>query len=606
MNRAVFALFAILFLLSIPSITGLIHVVKAESAPIYINADGSISPSTAPIYTADNITYTLTGNIAAGAGADGIVIERDNIVLDGAGYTLTGSGYGGTMLTSMGNVTINRMMITNFTVGIYLNSSSKCTFSGNNVANNGYGIWLDSSSGNILSGNNATADSVSGIVFNSSDNNNILSGNNVTNNPYGFDIESSDNNTLSGNNVANGVHGIYLYSCSNCTLSGNNITANNEDGIWLNSSFSNTIYHNNFINNTSQVISSNSTNVWDNGSSGNYWSDYVTKYPSAVQADSSGIWNTPYVIDTNNTDYYPLMVPYGVIIEGAPIYINADGSISPLTAPIYTADNVTYALTGNITANADGIVVERSNIVLKGAGYTLTGSGSKNGTTLTNISNVTINNMMITNFTNGIELESSSNNVLSGNNVAADSISGIVLGSSNNNTLSGNSVASNIYGIYLSISSNNNTLSGNSVASNIYGIYLSISSNNTLSGNSVASNIYGMWFASSSSNFIFNNNFVNNTYQVSTDGLANVWDNGSSGNYWSDYVTKYPSAVQVDSSGVWNTPYVIDANNTDYYPLMVLYGVIPEFPSIQTTMFFMLLTLLTVIIYKKKGVKRKA
>jgi hypothetical protein len=87
--------------------------------------------------------------------------------------------------------------------------------------------------------------------------------------------------------------------------------------------------------------------------------------------------------------------------------------------------------------------------------------------------------------------------------------------------------------------------------------------------------------------------------------LANVWDKGSSGNYWSDYVTKYPSAVQVDSSGVWNTPYVIDANNTDYYPLMVSYGVIPEFPSIQTTMFFMLLTLLTVIIYKKKRREKK-
>jgi parallel beta-helix repeat protein len=433
-----------------------------------------------------------------------------------------------------------------------------------------------------LSGNNATADSVSGIVLGSSDNNNTLSGNNVTNNTYGFDIESSDNNTLSGNNVANGVHGIYLYSCSNCTLSGNNITANNEGGIELDSSFNDTIYHNNFINNTSQVISSNSTNVWDKGSSGNYWSDYVTKYPSAVQVDSSGVWNTPYVIDANNTDYYPLMVPYGVITEGAPIYINADGSISPLTAPVYTADNVTYTLTGNITANADGIVVERSNIVLNGAGYTVTGSGSKNGTSLTNIINVTVNNMMITNFTNGIELESSSNNVLSGNNVTADSVSGIVLGSSDNNTLS-----------------------GNNVASNIYGIYLSISSNDTLSGNNVASNIYGIWFASSSNNFIFNNNFVNNTHQVSTDGLANVWDKGSSGNYWSDYVTKYPSAVQVDSSGVWNTPYVIDTNNTDYYPLMVAYGVIPEFPSIQTTMFFMLLTLLTVIIYKKKDVKRR-
>ena len=62
------------------------------SATIYIRADGSIDPPTAPIYTADNITYTLTGNITADA--DGIVIERDNVVWEGAGYTVQGTGSG--------------------------------------------------------------------------------------------------------------------------------------------------------------------------------------------------------------------------------------------------------------------------------------------------------------------------------------------------------------------------------------------------------------------------------------------------------------------------------------------------------------------------------
>jgi len=74
------------------------------------------------------------------------------------------------------------------------------------------------------------------------------------------------------------------------------------------------------------------------------------------------------------------------------------------------------------------------------------------------------------------------------------------------------------------------------------------------------------------------------------------------GNYWSDYLTKYPNATFVDSSGVWNTPYVIDANNTDYYPLTVQY-VIPEFPSFLILPLFLIATILTVIIYKKKGVK---
>jgi parallel beta-helix repeat protein len=187
-----------------------------------------------------------------------------------------------------------------------------------------------------------------------------------------------------------------------------------------------------------------------------------------------------------------------------------------------------------------------------------------------------------------------------------------VLDSSSNNTLSGNNVtANNWYGIWLDSSSDNNVLSGNNIANNLDGITLYSSSDNTLSGNNVtANNNYGITLSFSSNNSIFHNNFVNNhknfvnnTNQVYTDGLANIWDNGSVGNYWSDYLTKYPNATQVDSSGVWNTPYVIDTNNTDYYPLTVPYAIIPEFPPFLILPLFFIATLLTVIIYKEKGVK---
>src|SRR5271157_1438912 len=297
MNRAVFALVAILFLPSVSSISGLIQTVKADSETIYINADGSITPSTAPIHVVDNITYTLTGNITANA--DGIVIVRNNIVLNGAGYTVTGSGNGpeswnGTTLTNVSNVTVRNVTVKSFTNGIWLVNSSNSTLSGNNVANNYYGIWLWGSSNNVLSGNNVTANSNNGIW-----------------------LDSSSGNTLSGNNVtANSNNGIWLDSSSGNTLSGNNVTANNDYCIWADhNSSNNTIYQNNFINNTYQVYSSNLTNVWDNGSVGNYWSDYLTKYPNATQIDSSGVWSTPYLIDTNNTDNYPLTVPIVVIPE---------------------------------------------------------------------------------------------------------------------------------------------------------------------------------------------------------------------------------------------------------------------------------------------------
>jgi len=70
------------------------------------------------------------------------------------------------------------------------------------------------------------------------------------------------------------------------------------------------------VNNTEQVLSYNSTNVWDNSypSGGNYWSDYtdvdLDSGPHQNILGSDGIWDHPFVIDENNTDNYPLVKPY--------------------------------------------------------------------------------------------------------------------------------------------------------------------------------------------------------------------------------------------------------------------------------------------------------
>jgi len=66
----------------------------------------------------------------------------------------------------------------------------------------------------------------------------------------------------------------------------------------------NKIFHNNFINNTVHAIIMEASygNVWDNGCEGNYWSDY-----NGTDSNGDGIGDTPYVIDSNNQDNYPLM-----------------------------------------------------------------------------------------------------------------------------------------------------------------------------------------------------------------------------------------------------------------------------------------------------------
>jgi parallel beta-helix repeat protein len=256
-RKIVPAIMLTLLLTSMSTLAFNIQRVKA-SGTIYIRVDGSVE-RTDKIITADNVTYTFIGNIT-----DSIVVERDNIVVDGASYVLQGTGDG---------------------IGIYMDGRSGVTVKNAAISNFGAGVLLEGSNYNSISGNNITA------------------------------------------NIQYGIH-LVLDSCNN-TVYGNNI-ANNGFGIWLDSSSNNKIYHNNFINNGAQVYSETSTNVWDDGypSGGNYWSDYEEKYPDAAEIDGSGIWDTPYVIDVDNQDRYPLMRPWSSFV----LYgdVNGDGTVNIL------------------------------------------------------------------------------------------------------------------------------------------------------------------------------------------------------------------------------------------------------------------------------------
>jgi parallel beta-helix repeat protein len=139
----------------------------------------------------------------------------------------------------------------------------------------------------------------------------------LTNNGwYGIRLIDSRNNTISGNNQTHAHYGgIRLSSSSNNTISNNNITSN-DDGVYVESSSNNIICHNNFVENSRQVRSTSSANSWDDGdtSGGNYWSDYsstdIYSGPYQNETGSDGKGDTPYVIDANNRDRYPLMNPW--------------------------------------------------------------------------------------------------------------------------------------------------------------------------------------------------------------------------------------------------------------------------------------------------------
>ncbi len=264
------------------------QLVRADytlSETIYIRADGSIFPEDAPISTIDNIIYTLTDNITVnGPPYDGLVVERNNVIIDGVRRTLKAGEWRGWGITLKGsNITLKNISIENFAAGVYILGSANIV-QGCNIASY-RGI-------EILSQNNRIID------------NNIK---------CGVYLLGSSNNNIIANRVA-GTYSIYLHQACNNTIVGN--TLRGSVSISFNSS-GNMIYHNNFSIQLANIYVTGK-NIWDNGypSGGNYWDNYngtdIYRGPKQNEPGSDGIGDKPYVINADNIDRYPLMNPYGV------------------------------------------------------------------------------------------------------------------------------------------------------------------------------------------------------------------------------------------------------------------------------------------------------
>jgi parallel beta-helix repeat protein len=345
---------AIMLMLLITSMISLMLSLRVVGSPdtIYIQPDGTVNPSTAPISRSGNV-YTFTANIY-----ESIVIQKNNIIVDGNGYMLQGAppSYGFT-LNSRSNVTIRNTFITGFRYGVYLNFTSDVTVYSNALANNDRGgVWLQGSTRTKIT-KNAMANNYVAVLLTWANNTNTITNNTMRNNPFGVMLIGSNNNTIGDNTIGSNTLG----------------------GIYLDRSNNNLIYHNNLINNTPQAVTSDSTSIWDNGypSGGNYWSDYtgvdVKKGPNQDQSGSDGIGDTPYTIDANNTDRYPLMNIRGthdmavtkVVISKAVI-----GQGYPATI------NVTVQNQGSLTQVFDVTVYANTSIIQTLSIYLTSGSST--------------------------------------------------------------------------------------------------------------------------------------------------------------------------------------------------------------------------------------
>jgi parallel beta-helix repeat protein len=531
------ASFTVMFLFSALAGTQFVRLAEANFMPMQIpqpafiiRSDGRVDPPTAPIQRDGNV-YTFTDDIVGYT----IASERDNVVIDGGGYTLTGNGNSTAIfILNRNGITVRNMKISNFYYGIRLiaehymgMTSSNNKLLDNSLTNNEYGIYISSSSNNVLRNNSMNNNTrnfgVQGEYANDVDISNTVDGkaiiywinqqDRIVPSDAGYvALVNCTHITVQNLNLANNRHGILLVSTTESTITKNHIT-NTGTGIYIQESSSNTISGNNLANNG-----------------------------------------------------------YG---------INGQASSNNISS-------------NNITNNENGLYF-----------------------TGTSTSNTIFRNNITANTADGIHLGGSRNTDINENTITNNAENGIIFFESQDNRIIGNTITGNGNGIKLWFDANNNIVSDNYIANNAIGVLVDDSFDNRIIGNMITENSdWGMQLTGSqNNNVIYHNSFINNNakkegLQVSIPayrqmgepwdwlpGNGNVWDNGTAGNYWSDYITRYPNASEIGSSEIGDTPFYINENNFDRYPL-VEPVTIPEFSSWALLCVMLVVVVAVTVVYR--------
>lgn len=277
----------------------------AVSENIHILPDGTVIPSTAPIHR-NGDTYQLMDNLFHKA----IIVEKNNIVLDGRGYTLQGKSIGNGLaavnLTCTG-VTVRNFQIQDWEIGIL-------------------GAYDD----NRIVGNDFTRVHMDIAVY--------ANNYEITQNYLNYVRVVGSNFHIYENEIQAPEYGtaFWLTNSSNIVIEANIVTFTNKTTSFISASGDNPlVFHNNFLNADELQLSQgefylfdmsglNNFEPWDNGypSGGNYWSDYTMRYGNASEIGDSGIWNTSYRLaayfNAPLVDRYPIQNLYPIEVAALP------------------------------------------------------------------------------------------------------------------------------------------------------------------------------------------------------------------------------------------------------------------------------------------------
>jgi len=596
--------------------------VNAQSNTIYIRADGTVE-GTDRLQRVGNL-YSFTSDIN-----ESIIVERENIVIDGAGYLLEGNNTEyGIKLESSG-VTIKNMQISRFEYGIYVYLSSNNnviinnrisgtsrgiyvrgtdnnTITGNKLTNNGEGIYL-SATNSALRNNEMENNSYNfGIIpqprYNDIDTSNIVNGKPIcywtnqhdktvpldagcvilinctnikvknltlTNNKEGITVINTKNSEIKNCVLSNHKSGIRTSICSNVNIT-QNIFKKNGEGLTIWESTGILVNENQIINNTEtgiELFDSKEHNiVKDNYISGSSIGIEFTASSNNNTLNGNTITNCNQAILFTTSTFNTLR--NNAMFDNKKDFHLEHGHYTDVSREIpYFINDVDSSNT--IDDKPMYYWINKQNkTVPSDAGYVV----------LMNCTNITVSNLQ------QVEtiLVAYTNDSLISQNLIENSDVGVKIWRCSNNDIVANQLFYNEVGLSIHFSENNDAY-WNNISNNLQGVSLSGDSNNNIFRNVISNNHNGIYLDWANNNTIYNNNFVNNTRHVyDTTETVFPWLAPTSshnwnqtypvgGNYWSNFtgvdLKSGENQNLTGSDGIIDMPFDLYSNNTDNYPL---------------------------------------
>jgi parallel beta-helix repeat protein len=681
MNCKFVAAILIFSLVNASLLIGVNPAISQLSNEFYIQSDGSVI-GTNNIQRIGNV-YTFSGNIAGS-----LVVEKDNIVIDGAGYLLQSPRHNGIDLSDRVNVTIKNTKITQETGNcLNLRNTLNCLIQNNAIFGSPRTSSLSPS---------WWAGPIAIEISHSS--NNTFKDNNFSSCFSAFSARNSDSNLFLDNNIVDCREGIQLQNVTDCTFRNNHLSnssfilrASSEYGFNNDIDTSNTIDEQPiiyWINEKNQVVpddaafvalincfnitaknitplsilcvlTTNSSltdikiaDTWGSGIDLIHCSNVIILNSNISDRGNLGISldNSSKVTISNCTikkcanhgielinSSNNLITKNTFTSNGNAITSNGDSKRNNITENIFTAnqvachisnDNTAVVSNNTYTGNKEGVQLRNCSVdltenVFKNNELAISIAGSNNLLKNNRLENNT-KNLSFPEFATQfhgylhtvdvIHNDVDMSNTIDGrpiiywinqyNKIVPPDASLVLLMSCTNITAQDLYLTGNEQGLVV-IDTQNSTINGNTIITNTLGVGIFKSYNNIFSENYIAKNMVGMRIDNSENNLIVNNSFIENKgtsngfaiiftgnqkdntiirndfidsrvipmLQISINkfdgpGWGNIWNDSTSGNYWSDYQTRYQNSSEIDNTGIGNTPFVINENNIDYKPIL--------------------------------------